>query len=178
MLVKEVNVSSKIFESPNVKRKVDNVFEETQEKFRLRFEEIKKYIMELDKIFYDRDYSEVSYEDVLNGFKELIFENIANIAVEKTFSTSNHNLEENLIDTISTEFVEHEIMHDTMIEAFSNPIKKAEAKGVPWKIAMQGSMMKDLRCKFSKKQKNCSDEKNDKKKNRPIIPPPLRKWNT
>lgn len=140
----EINFSYEIFESPKVKQKVDKIFEKTKKKFCARFDEIKAFIMEHRR---DVEYREISYDEVFSRFKELLFDEVAKIAVEKAFSTDNHDLEKNLINELSIELVETAIMQRTMIEAFSDAIIGIRSNTY-FGLASKGSMMLLLKNEF------------------------------
>lgn len=145
MLKITASVSMKIFDSPNVKRKVDKIFEGTKEKFQSRFDEIKNFIMSQKDS--SVDYSSISYEDVLLRFKEILFGKVALTAVENAFSKENHDLEKNLIDVLSTELVETAIMGHTMIQAFSDAIRKIPTNG-GLELGLKGSQILLLEKQF------------------------------
>lgn len=137
MLKINVKVSPAIFETQAVKRKLDETFEETSEKFRARFEELKNFLLVHNNAL---NYNKISYEAVEEDFKEILIEKLATIAVEKAFSTNNHDIEKNLIEVISTELIETAIMQRTMIAAFAENIRKIETNDA-WQKCLKGSMI-------------------------------------
>ena len=134
-MVITINASSEIFNSPNVKRQVEKIFEEAEAVFQNRLNEIKNFI---DSKNGHEDYDEITEENVLLKFKNAFFEKIAGIAVENAFSTDNHDLESNLVAVLSKENLENAIAGETMIEAVSGVITEI-ATDDAFSAALHGS---------------------------------------
>ena len=99
-MVITINASSEIFNSPNVKRQVEKIFEEAEAVFQNRLNEIKNFI---DSKNGHEDYDEITEENVLLKFKIAFFGKIAGIAVESAFSAALHG---STIFLISKHFLE------------------------------------------------------------------------
>ena len=141
-----VNVPADIFDSQDVKRRVDKIFEETKALFKTRFDEIIIYVMSRNSTI---DFSGISIEDVLLKFKEIFFEKVSTLAVKNAFLTENHDLKSNLIDVLNKDKVEKAIMGQTMIEAFSDIIRNIPTDEA-LSSCLKGSMIIMLRKYFLK----------------------------
>ncbi|MBR2743892.1 MAG: hypothetical protein IKE01_01160 [Clostridia bacterium] len=117
-----ITVPMKIFESPNVKQKLDKIFEETKECFQNRFYEIKDFITNNKDNYVN--YDSVTFDNVLTRLKKIIFKRAITVAVEKTFSTKENDFEKNLIEELTIEYVQSEIQGYAMIDAFSSIIEE------------------------------------------------------
>lgn len=157
-------ISPKIFDSTNVKPKVEKIFDETKEDFRNRFNQIKNFIL-IQRKDSCVDYNVISYDEVLIRFKEIFFKKCATVAVEQVFKTENHDLEKNLIDLLSIELIENAIMGNTMIEAFSDVIRRIPTD-TAFQTCLKGSMIILLEKQFlGKSFFECSDTKSEKEEN-------------
>ena len=91
----------------------------------------------------------ISYKNVLNKFKEIFFEKIATLAVTNAFSSDNFDLEKHLTDALTVEKLEEAIMGHTMIEAFSEIIRR-----IPVNTAISMGIKRDKIFQLEKNYRN------------------------
>ncbi len=106
-----------IFEQPTLAKQVDSLFNEAEEKMRLRVDEIVKFLKTDSN-------AELSYENIAFLFKGYFFKLILNEAVEITFAgQKNYDIVSNIISLLSKEKLDAAIMGEPMIDAFSEAIR-------------------------------------------------------
>ena len=145
-MILQAYVGMEIFGSPNLKRKIDSVFEANNEMFVSRFEEIKNFILTHNKEDLV-NYDEVTIDQVFEAFKSIIFKSVSKNAVETAFSsTKEHDIEKIIGSLITEESIFTAINGRTMINAFCKVIMEIPTHG------MLILTIKHFTCEMLKKQ--------------------------
>lgn len=129
VLVKiEKAVPTTIFELPQIKLRVDNLFNEMEEDIKARFDEIKAFITksEADKSIYGK----IEYDEIATLFKIFFYKSVLNDVVEMTFGENNkHNVVENILEILSYDNLKEAVYGELMINAFKMAIKNLPSDG-------------------------------------------------
>ena len=123
VLVKiEKGVSTDIFELPQIKLRVDELFDEMKDDIRARFDEVKAFITNGERK--EKRYGMISYNEIISLFKICFYNSIINEVVEITFSQSGkYNVVENILEVLSEQKLKDAIYGKTMIDAFETAIR-------------------------------------------------------
>lgn len=116
----EKAVPTKIFDSPNIKEKLDTLFSEADDSIKKRYDEIKTFISRKE----NDEYSQIQYNDILALFKIYFCKFILNEAVEITFTEERYNVAENILGILSEEKLNAAILGKPMINAFELAIRQ------------------------------------------------------
>lgn len=118
----ERKVPIDIFELPQIKLRVDELFDELKDDIRVRFDEIKEFCTK-DKKKEER-YGMISYNEIELLFKIYFYKSIINEIVEITFTQSGkYNVVENILEVLSEQKLKDAIYGETMIDAFATAIR-------------------------------------------------------
>ena len=75
------DVPTTVFELPEIKARLDELFAEMDNSIKERFEEIKAFVTRNDE---RKEYESISYDEISKLFKIYFCKNVANTAVEVT----------------------------------------------------------------------------------------------
>lgn len=124
VLVKiEKAVPTDIFELPQIKLRVDELFDEMKGDIRARFDEVKAFITKTER---DKErYGMISYDEIVDSFKIYFYKSILNEVVEITFTQSGkYNVMENILEVLSDQKLKDAVFGKQMIDAFGMAIRK------------------------------------------------------
>lgn len=115
-----------IFETPKIKKRVENLFKSQENEIRMRFNEIMDFIRK--DVRNGKRYGNIPFEDILDLFKTCFYNNILN-KLEDISPEKDNCVEENILEFLSEKNLREAILGQPLIEAFIIAIKKATAKG-------------------------------------------------
>ena len=124
VLVKiEKAVPTDIFELPQIKLRVDELFDEMKGDIRARFDEVKAFITKTER---DKErYGMISYDEIVDSFKIYFYKSILNEVVEITFTQSGkYNVMENILEVLSDKKLKDAVFGKQLIDAFGMAIRK------------------------------------------------------
>lgn len=106
-----------IFDEPILQKKVNHLFNDSEEKLKSRINEIIEFLKS-DSI------EQFSYDNITFLFKGYFYKMILNESIETTFSQQgNYDVLSNILSLLSEEKLEAAIMGKPMIDAFSKAIR-------------------------------------------------------
>lgn len=129
VLVKiEKAVPTDIFQLPQIKLRVDELFDEMKGDIRARFDEVKAFITKTER---DKErYGMISYDEIVDFFKIYFYKSILNEVVEITFTQSGkYNVMENILEVLSVPKLKEAVFGKQMIDAFGMAIRKIPSHG-------------------------------------------------
>ena len=123
VLVKiEKGVSTDIFELPQIKLRVDELFEDMKDDIQARFNEVKAFITKTERN--EKRYGMISYNEIESLFEICFYRSIINEVVEITFTQSGkYNVVENILEVLSEQKLKDAIYGEPMIDAFGTAIR-------------------------------------------------------
>ena len=117
-----------IFELPEIKLRVDTLFDNMKDDIKARFDEVKAFITkdEGDK----HRYGKIAYDEITDLFKIYFYKSILNEAVELTFTENGkYDMVANILEVLSDEKLKADILGEPMIYAFEKAIKNLPSNG-------------------------------------------------
>ena len=115
VLVKiEKTVPITIFELPQIKLRVDNLFNEIEDDIKVRFDEVKAFITksEADK----RIYGKIEYDEIATLFKIFFYKSVLNDVVEMTFEENDkYDVVKNILEILSYDKLKKAVLGEPMI---------------------------------------------------------------
>lgn len=124
----EKEVPTTIFELPEIKLRVDTLFDNMKDDIKARFDEVKAFITknEGDK----RRYGKIAYDEITDLFKIYFYKSIINEAVELTFTENGkYDMVANILEILSDEKLKADILGEPMIYAFEKAIRNLPRDG-------------------------------------------------
>ncbi len=149
-----------IFDEPSLAKQVDNLFDDSEEKMKVRIDEIVKFLKPFTT-------DKFSYKNITSLFKRYFFTLILNEAVGITFSgQENYDILSNILSLLTEENLETAIMGEPMINAFSNAISSIPTDS-GLSAALHGSKILLLQKEFLGKSifPTCEKKKKDEQNN-------------
>ena len=125
----EKEVPTTIFELPEIKLRVDTLFDNMKDDIKARFDEVKAFITknEGDK----RRYGKIAYDEITDLFKIYFYKSIINEAVELTFTENGkYDMVANILEILSDEKLKADILGEPMIYAFEKAISNLPCEGL------------------------------------------------
>lgn len=139
----EKSVPITIFEYPEIKERVDALFDAMESDIKSRFDEILDFILKRND-----DFNKISYDNIHALFKIYFYKSILNEAVEITFAENGKfNMASNVFDLLSEERLKQAISGKPMIDAFKLAICKLPTKDA-LNACLHGSTMLLLEKEF------------------------------
>lgn len=139
----EKSVPLTIFEYPEIKERLDTLFDVMEKDIKNRLDEIMFFLCTNANDIY----KEISYNDVYALFKIYFCKSILNEAIEITFEeTGRFNMALNIFDLLSEEKLKQAILGKPMIDAFERHMR-----ALPRRSVLIGSTMFMLEKKFLSK---------------------------
>lgn len=117
-----------IFEVPEIKLRVDTLFDKMVGDIKSRFDEVKGFITktETDK----KRYGEISYDEIASWFKIYFYKSILNEVVEIMFSKEGkYDVIAIILELLSDEKLREAILGKPMIDAFKDVMRKIPSDG-------------------------------------------------
>ena len=123
VLVKiEKAVPTDIFELPQIKLRVEELFDDMKDDIRARFDEVKAFITKSERS--KERYGMISYDEIVAWFKIYFYKFILNEAVEITFTQSGkYDVVENILEVLTGQKLNEAIFGKQMIDAFGMVIR-------------------------------------------------------
>lgn len=129
VLVKiEKTVPITIFELPQIKLRVDNLFNEIEDDIKVRFDEVKAFITkgEADK----RIYGKIEYDEIATLFKIFFYKSVLNDVVEMTFEENDkYDVVKNILEILSYDKLKKAVLGEPMINGFKMAITNLPSDG-------------------------------------------------
>lgn len=120
----EKSVPITIFEYPEIKERVNELFDSMESHIRKRFDEIMDFLLKRND-----DFSKISYDDIHTLFKMYFYKSILNEAVEITFAENGKfNMAANVFGLLSDEKFEQAVLGKPMVDAFKRVLCKLPPK--------------------------------------------------
>ena len=117
-----------IFELPEIKLRVDTLFNNMKDDIKARFDEVKAFITkdEGDKHMYGK----IAYDEITDLFKIYFYKSILNEAVKLTFTENGkYDMVANILEALSDEKLKADILGEPMIYAFEMAMRNLPSDG-------------------------------------------------